>query len=118
MLGFRDAGHPFAAIIGHTPMGSWQAHVVWTGLPERVLLWEQFDDDYLIYNARSGETHFLNASAAEILKVLQTGPMDLPSMVAELQSVFDTEDEHALVQHISRVIQEFDHAGLICPLPT
>lgn len=91
---------------------------MWVGLSEQALLWERFDDDYLVYNAHSGETHFLNISAAEVLKLLRTGPMDLPSMVAELQAVFDTDDEHALAQHISRVIQEFDHAGLICPIPT
>lgn len=90
---------------------------VWAALPGQALLWEQFGDDCLVYNAHSGETHFLNVSAAEVLKLLQTGPMDLHSMLAELQSVFDTDDEHALAQHISRVIQEFDHAGLICPIP-
>lgn len=95
-----------------------QAATAWVGLPEAILLWEQYDEDYLVYNGHSGETHFLNVTAAEVLKSLQTGPMALPELVAELQLMFDMDDEHALAQHISRVIQEFEHVGLICPHPT
>lgn len=92
--------------------------VAWTGLPENALLWEQFGDEYVIYNRRSGETHFLNVTAAEVLKVLQGGPATLPTVVAQVCHLFDMEEEPALIQHISRVMQEFDHVGLICPFPT
>lgn len=93
---------------------------LWTGLPEELLLWEQFGDECVVYNRRSGETHFLNVTAAEVLRMLQGGPATLPAVAAQIRDLFDveTEDEPALIQHISRVIQEFDHAGLICPFPT
>jgi PqqD family protein of HPr-rel-A system len=97
-----------------------KASIAWTGLPEELLLWEQFGDEYVVYNRRSGETHFLNLTAAEVLRILQGGPATLPAVAAQIRDLFDveTEEEPALIQHISRVIQEFDHVGLICPFPT
>jgi PqqD family protein of HPr-rel-A system len=91
---------------------------LWAGLPENALIWEQFGDEYVVYSRRSGETHFLNVTAAEVLKVLQSEPATLPAVVAQVCHLFDMEEEPALIQHISRVMQEFDHVGLICPFPT
>lgn len=92
--------------------------VSWAALPAELLLWEQFGDEYVVYNRCSGETHFLNVTAAEVLRVLQEGPATLTAVVAQVCRVFDVEEEPALTQHISRVIQEFDYVGLICPFPT
>jgi PqqD family protein of HPr-rel-A system len=96
-------------------MSDKQASIAWIGLPEAALLWERFDDEYLVYNRRSGQTHFLNATAAEVLKLLQTEASTPAMLEARISKMFDMEEGISVAQYISGVIQEFDHAGLICP---
>ena len=91
--------------------------ISWVGLPETALLWEQFGNEYLVYNCRSGETHFLNATAAEVLKLLQAEPSTPRALETRICTLFDMEEGIFVAQYISGVIQEFDHAGLICPFP-
>lgn len=91
--------------------------ISWMGLPETALLWEQFGDEYLVYNCRSGETHFLNATAAEVLKSLQAEPSTPGALEARICALFDMEEGVSVAQYVTGLIQEFDHTGLICPLP-
>jgi PqqD family protein of HPr-rel-A system len=98
-------------------MSDKQASLLWGGVPGNTLLWEEFGDEYLVYNCLSGETHFLNITAAEVLKLLQVESNTLPVLVARICAMFDMEEEPALTQYVSGLIQEFDHAGLICSIP-
>lgn len=92
---------------------------LWMGLPETEVLYERFDDICVLYHQGSGETHYLNATAIEIFKLLQRGPLRVADVVAEIRDVFAMEEiqESELWTEIGRVIQEFDHVGLICPVP-
>lgn len=92
---------------------------LWMGLPETEVLYERFDDICVLYHRGSGETHYLNATAIEIFKLLQRGPLRVAEVVAEIRDIFDMDatQEPELCAHIGRVIQEFDHVGLICPVP-
>lgn len=95
------------------------ATAVWTTLSEGGVLWARFDDEHVVYNRHSGETHYLNATAAAVLELVERGPTTLAALVAEIRGLFDMEDtqETELCEHIRHVIQEFDRVGLICPLP-
>jgi PqqD family protein of HPr-rel-A system len=111
-------GNPlYPQLILPNTMNDEQASLLWGGLPGNALLWEEFGDEYLVYNCLSGETHFLNITAAEVLKLLQAEPNTLPGLVARICAAFGMEEEPALAQFVSGLIQEFDHAGLICSIP-
>lgn len=89
--------------------------VLWAALPEDQLLAEWHEGGVLVYSALSNETHFLNNTAAEILRLLQTEPMTLAGVIAGICSRFRTEETPALIREISGVVQEFERLELICP---
>jgi PqqD family protein of HPr-rel-A system len=89
----------------------------WTGLPNHALLWEPWGEDFVIYNTRSGETHFINATAARILKLLQEGPSSVPDMAEPLRAEIGGGDVPNLCSEISRIIRDFDQLGLVRPEP-
>lgn len=90
---------------------------VWVALNEKELLWEQFEDEFLVFSERSGETHFLNLTAAEVLIRLQAGPGTLSEVVADLCEAFDMEENPVLAEQIAAVIKGFEHEGLVCRCP-
>jgi PqqD family protein of HPr-rel-A system len=90
---------------------------LWIGVDESTLRWEQFGDGYLVYHIQSGETHFLNVTAAEILKLLQANPKTLPETVTQTCSMFNLEEDPSFAQKIGGIIREFSHVGLICSVP-
>lgn len=95
-----------------------EARTAWVGLPESDLLWERFDDEFLLYNQKSGETHFLNVTAAEILIRLQARPQSIPELMTEICTTLNMEENLPLIEQVSGVIREFDRVGLICSYST
>lgn len=47
---------------------------MWRVTPGQSLRFRQFEDEFVLYNALSGETHLLGDSAVHLLSVLQHGP--------------------------------------------
>jgi PqqD family protein of HPr-rel-A system len=47
---------------------------MWRLVPGQSLRFRQFDDEFVVYNDLSGDTHLLGDSAAHLLSVLQQGP--------------------------------------------
>jgi PqqD family protein of HPr-rel-A system len=90
---------------------------LWTGLPNHALAWEPLGEDAVIYNPLSGETHFLNATAGKILRLLQRGPASIPAMAEQIRAEIDAGDSPNLDSEIGRIIHDFDHLGLVRPLP-
>ncbi|WP_348758164.1 HPr-rel-A system PqqD family peptide chaperone [Candidatus Methylocalor cossyra] len=78
------------------------------------MLWESFGEDAVVYNRRSGETHFLNCTAAETLRILQDRAATLAEVVAEIGGRFGLEPQAGLAEQVGRAIEEFERAGLIC----
>jgi PqqD family protein of HPr-rel-A system len=47
---------------------------MWRITPGQTLRFRQFDDEIVLYNDLSGDTHLLGGSAMHLLSVLQHGP--------------------------------------------
>ena len=88
--------------------------VRWTLASERALI-EGFDGEAVVFNRSSGETHFLNATAAAILDLLARNPSTPAEIERGIRARFDADSVTNLVQNIDRVLHEFQYAGLICP---
>jgi PqqD family protein of HPr-rel-A system len=77
---------------------------------------EQFaapeDDDSIIYNPLSGETHQLNLMAIDALNFLQQ-PRTLKSLTEHICLVYQTDSVDDINQHMTHLIAQFDDLGLI-----
>jgi PqqD family protein of HPr-rel-A system len=89
--------------------------MIWHGVDKEVLLWEQFGEDYVIYHVQSGETHYLNGTAAAVLRRLQQGPASLENLAEALGLTIEAGCKPALARQLSRALQAFSHAGLAWP---
>jgi PqqD family protein of HPr-rel-A system len=73
------------------------------------------DDDLVVYDRRSGQTHVFNALAAEAFRALQDRPLTDGQLYALLADVVEPEraDEAAAV--LAAVIERFAALGMIDP---
>lgn len=90
----------------------------WEVLPPCALIFEQFDQEFAVYNRLSGETHFLNESASGILKVLQEHPEVACKGMNAIAPLFGLgQDEQELIGQLAGILSEFEQTGLICQFP-
>lgn len=75
--------------------------LVWRRASDQELLYRGWDQEYVVYNHASGDTHLLDGSAMCLLLQLQTGPLrgsalapavgiggdDLVGLLADLESL-------------------------------
>lgn len=87
----------------------------WRILPKKGLLWEYFENDYILYNPFSGETHLLNEIAAEALNLLQNEPLSLESLTQRLCTVLSVKNDPASRLQVQSLLKEFEELGLIEP---
>jgi PqqD family protein of HPr-rel-A system len=88
---------------------------VW-GVPfANAFAWRIWDDEFLVYNAASGQTHYLNLLAGEALRSLEAEPGSVGELVSRLADQFEIAQDSPLLQTIDRLIRQFDELGLIAP---
>jgi PqqD family protein of HPr-rel-A system len=88
---------------------------VWRVPPENMLGWRAWDDEFLVYNTASGQTHHLNLLAGEALRSLEAEPGSANDLVCRLAEQFGIAQDSPPLQMIDRLIGELDELGLIAP---
>jgi PqqD family protein of HPr-rel-A system len=82
------------------------------------LLWQTWDEnEIIIFNRASGQTHLLDAFSAAALRRIEAAPTTIP----DLQRTFASElalKESVLGDRLSDVCQHFDQLGLAEPFPS
>ena len=86
---------------------------VWRVPRENMLTWRIWDDEFLIYNTASGQTHHLNFLAGEALRSLEAEPASTSELVRRLAEQFEIAEDSPPLQMIDSLIREFDKLGLI-----
>jgi PqqD family protein of HPr-rel-A system len=89
---------------------------IWTVPPANGLEWREFDDEFLVYNSASGQTHHLNLLAGEVLRSLEDEAARMHELVRRLADQFEIAEDSPSLQAIDQLIHEFDALGLIAPL--
>jgi PqqD family protein of HPr-rel-A system len=89
----------------------------WQSLPFDKLHLAQWDDDAIMYNPLSGETHQLNLMAVDALSFLQT-PATLPTLTEHICHLYQTDDSATISEQMTALIKQFDEIGLISACPT
>lgn len=78
----------------------------------------KFDEgSFFVFNASSGQTHFLNELPFIAFKLLQDwGPLDITDLISKLDQIYEDLPAHVDLQgYISSLISNLDDIGLIEP---
>jgi len=62
---------------------------MWRLRPGQTLQYRHWDDEYVLYNDLSGDTHLLDDAAIELLLALKQGPAAFSSLADALGATFD-----------------------------
>jgi PqqD family protein of HPr-rel-A system len=90
----------------------------WTVPEGNGLAWRVWDDEFLVYNTASGQTHYLNLLAGEALRSLEAAPAQTHELVRRLANQFGIAEDSPPLQMIEGLIHELDELGLIAPSTT
>ena len=92
-----------------------RAGEIWR-LPTGVsLLWQSWDEDeVIVFNRASGQTHLLDAFSAAVLQRIEACPGTIAELRSYFASGFDL-DEVILSERLDVVCRRFDQLGLAEP---
>lgn len=92
------------------------ASETWCLRPGQTLQYRHWDDEYVLYNDLSGDTHLLGDAAIELLLVLQAGPASRQALAAVLEAQFDI-DPLELDLETGELLRHLQHLYFIEPVP-
>ena len=73
--------------------------------------------DFLVYDCRSGETHFLNESGLRILGIISESPVSIDQLLARIQDDHGMSEVEQLPAHLSALLDRFVELGIIVRNP-
>ena len=88
------------------------AYGVPTGIEFLSVRWDQ---ETVLFDPRSGDTHLLNAMAAAALSALQRGPTDAYELTQHLAGSFEESADDSLASGVEELIAQLVELGLIEP---
>lgn len=90
-----------------------ESHHRWTAADPESLLWEQFGDEYIVYQISSGKTHYLNGAGATILQFLSDREASTEEVVEAVCRHTEAAIDEALADQIEKSLAHFDQLGLV-----
>jgi PqqD family protein of HPr-rel-A system len=87
--------------------------IAWKLVEPSELHWRHWDDQFVVYNAASGDTHVLQQPAGEILRLIERSPAESSRLTAELASLLDLPADEDLSLQVERLLQELSELNLI-----
>ncbi|SHH41370.1 HPr-rel-A system PqqD family peptide chaperone [Massilia sp. CF038] len=90
---------------------------MWRLMPGQALRFRQFDDQVVVYNDLSGDTHLLGDSAAHLLSLLQQGPAPAARLLDALAAAHDSARDAAFDEQAGAVLDQLAALFLIELLP-
>ena len=90
-----------------------QAGTRWRTCEPRQLLWAEFNDEFVIYHASSGKTHFLNSGSGYLLQSLLREPHTLREIAQQFSPEDEIGDHSSRDVMIAEMLQYFEELGLV-----
>lgn len=87
----------------------------WRILPGQALHHRVWDDDYVVYNNLSGDTHLLDASAMQLLLAVAEAPGDTAAIAARLRLALGLDGQE--MAEIPAMLDDLRALSLIEALP-
>jgi PqqD family protein of HPr-rel-A system len=85
----------------------------WRVISSSALHFRSWDDDFIVYNGLSGDTHLLGSTAAQILLKLQQAPSTAIALSESIVPLMQAEMDNELVFHIENILADLDTLALI-----
>ena len=76
-------------------------------------MWESWEEESIVFDPRSGQTHVLTAVAAEALLHLHATPRTEAELTQHLANEFNLETDDTLRQHVEDMLNHFYELGLV-----
>jgi PqqD family protein of HPr-rel-A system len=70
-------------------------------------------DDFVVFNSASGETHFLNLTAALVLRCLEERRATAKALMAEIRDALPPDADTSGLDQIPELLEKLDEVGLI-----
>jgi len=77
------------------------------------LCWEHWDEESVLFDRRSSQTHLLTAMATDCLLLLQNDDLDLDQLAEMLGERFKSEPQQARRAQLSQLLLTLSELGLI-----
>lgn len=90
---------------------------MWRLTPGQAVRFRQFDDQFVIYNDLSGDTHLLGDGAAHVLSVLQQGPATSAALLDSLAGAVGVVRDEAFDDEGSAILTQLGSLFLIEAAP-
>ena len=85
----------------------------WQVVAENKLLFRSWDDESVVYNGATGDTHLLGMIAAQVILKLQQTPADAVSLAEWVAPLMQTQSDDEFVIFIEEILADFDSLGII-----
>jgi PqqD family protein of HPr-rel-A system len=84
----------------------------WQSIKNIGVYTRQTDDEIIIFNPQSGETHQLNLLALDALEFMQQ-PATLSVLTAHICALYQAQNTDEISDQLKQLIDQFDDLGLI-----
>lgn len=84
----------------------------WCAFPDREILVRQWDDELVIYDHQSGDTHLLESLASEIFLHLTAEPISTGAIVDHIADRFDLESDDDLFSEVVSILDNLVSLGM------
>jgi len=81
------------------------------------LCWEHWDEESVLFDRRSNQTHLLTAMASECLLLLQNDDLDLDELTKKLEQRFQSASKQATREQVRQLLLTLSELGLITIVP-
>jgi PqqD family protein of HPr-rel-A system len=91
---------------------------VWQLISRSLLLWRAWDDEIVVYNVASGDTHHLDPLTSEAFDILLQSPADAAELAQRIATSLDVERSDELDNAVELIVRRFQGSGLVEPVLT
>lgn len=88
---------------------------MWRVAPGQQLAWRGWDDEFVLYNNLSGDTHLLDSDMVALLDVLRAGPCHADTLCAAFRTGLDPDELAALPATLADTLHRLHALHLVEP---
>ena len=89
----------------------------WRVAGTQPLRWRCWAGDYVVFNPLSGQTHFLDILAGQMLKLIMSGRPSIGELRSEAARFLEVEQDDRLADTVDELLRRLETVGLIEPAP-
>jgi PqqD family protein of HPr-rel-A system len=85
----------------------------WRAISSEALHFRAWNDEVVVYNSLSGDTHLIDSATAQLLQLLRAGPADAATLANALAPHFQDIQSADRTIHIEQLLASLDGLALI-----